>query len=867
MSQLNEIQPPRLPLRFLRFFVKADYLEEIEGDMEEIFQEQVTLHSLKKARRMYAWEIVKLLRPVLIKQLNHIPMLHHVTLFRNYSKTSVRNLMKNPLSSFINVFGLSFAIGICILVYAFMEYDQSIDQFHIKKEKVFLATSFADRDGSLQQYGLTPRPLGEMLQQDFAQIKKVCRVEDGHVVVKQGDNVFHENIRYVDATFLEMFTFPLKWGAPGSLSDLNSIILSEDMSIKYFGEENPVGKEMLLIFTDQQKKAFTVAGVAATFPKARAIDFNFLINFENNRVADSTYVPSDWTKYVSATLIQIESPAEMRAIESGMNKYKTLQNEAQPNRPIASFAFEPLTTLFKKSANIKECISQDGNVEGRIGMPIIAIFMLALACFNYINIAIVSAARRLKEIGVRKVIGANRGRVIVQFLTENVVVTSFALAIGLILGMFVITPWFTEFTGWPLEVKLWNGNLWIFLGALLLFTGLTSGIYPAFYISKFEATRIFRGSLEFGKKNPLTKLFLGIQLILACITISASIVFIQNNQYQRQRSWGYNPNGALYVQVPDQIAFEQVKVAITQHPNVLSLSGSADHLGRGVSSAVIQLPPNRQYEVTQVAVDAHYFETMELKLSQGRAFHEHPGSDRQAVVVNELFVKNLELTQALGHQVEIDSVKYDVIGVLKDFHNESFFSKMQPTIFTVAEEKAYRYLTLRVKPGTEKETYAALQAQWAKLYPEIPFKGGYQQDVWSGYFYSLDKSVSFNTIIACVAVLLASLGLYGLVTLNVTGRVREFSIRKTLGASLYDLTGNILKQYTWLTIIALAVGAPISYVFVKAYLEMLFSYSMPMGYSGIAISILLLILVLFMVVATQIGRVSKTNPVEGLKVE
>lgn len=867
MSKLNEIQPPRLPLRFLRFFVKEDYLEEIEGDMEEIFQEQVEQHSLKKARRMYAWEIIKLLRPVLLKQLNHIPMIHHFTLFRNYSKTSVRNLMKNPLSSFINVFGLSFAIGICILVYSFLEYDQSIDQFHQNKEKVFLATSFADRDGSLQQYGLTPRPLGEMLQEDFAQIKKVCRVEDDRVVVKSGDNVFHESIRYVDASFLEMFTFPLKWGAPSSLSDLNSIILSEDMSLKYFGEENPVGKELLLIFTDQQKKAFTVAGVAATFPKARAIDFNFLINFENNRVADSTYVASDWTKYVSATLIQLENPTEIQSIESGMNKYKTLQNEALPNRPIASFAFEPLTTLFKKSANIKECISQDGNVEGRIGMPIIAIFMLALACFNYINIAIVSAAKRLKEIGVRKVIGANRGRVIVQFLTENVVVTSFALAIGLLLGMFVITPWFTQFTGWPLEVKLWNGNLWIFLIALLLFTGLTSGIYPAFYISKFEATRIFRGSLEFGRKNPLTKLFLGIQLILACITISASIVFIQNNQYQRNRSWGYNPKSTLYVQVNDQMAFEQVRTAVAQHPNVLSLSGSADHLGRGVSGAVIQLPPNRQYEVAQVAVDAQYFETMELTLNQGRGFHDHPGSDRQVVVVNELFVKNLGLTQPIGHQVEIDSVTYDVVGVLNDFHNESFFSKMQPTIFKVAEEKDYRYLTLRVKTGTEKEAYAALQAQWAKLYPEIPFQGGYQQDVWSGYFYSLDKSVSFNSIIACVAVLLASLGLYGLVTLNVTGRVREFSIRKTMGASLRDLTGNILKQYTWLTLIALIIGAPISYMFVKAYLNMLFSYSMPIGYSGILISVFLLIVVLLLVVATQITRVSKTNPVEGLKVE
>jgi ABC-type antimicrobial peptide transport system permease subunit len=433
--------------------------------------------------------------------------------------------------------------------------------------------------------------------------------------------------------------------------------------------------------------------------------------------------------------------------------------------------------------------------------------------------------------------------------------------------MFIFTPWFTQFTGWPLEVKMWDGNLWVFLVLLLLFTGISSGIYPAFYISRFDAMRIFKGSLEFGKKNPLTKVFLGIQLILACITISAGVVFTQNNNYQRNRSWGYNQKDVLYVKVPDQSAFLQLKVVMAQSPNVLSLSGSSDHLGKSFSEAIVRIPPNQQYEVTQLAVDAHYFETMGLELSQGRGFHDHTGSDRQAVIVNELLVQNLKLANPIGYQFEIDSINYEVVGVLKDFHNKSFFSKMQPTIFKVAEEKDYQYLSMRVKNDMEAKTYATLQSQWAKLYPEIPFLGGHQEDVWSGYFFSLDRSVTFNTIIAFVAVMLASLGLYGLVTLNVSGRVREFSIRKTLGAGLHNLAGIIMKQYVFLTVIALMVGAPISYMFTKAYLNMLFSYSMPMGYSGIILSILLLVGILLAVVATQIRRVSRTNPVEGLKVE
>jgi ABC-type antimicrobial peptide transport system permease subunit len=864
---MNHISPPAWPLKLLRFFLKKDYLEEIEGDMEELFRDNAEQLSHNRARIIYTWEMLRLLRPILMKNFEGAQHINPYPMFKNYFKTSVRALMKNPLSSFINVFGLSVAIGICLVVYTFLEYDRSIDQFHKNKNEVYLVTFFADRDGTMQHYGTTPRPLGDMLKQDFDQIKKVCRIEDKPVVLKQEDNVFHEHVRFADAEFLEMFTFPLKWGTANSLNDLNSIILSEEMSVKYFGEENPIGRDMLMIFNDQTKKSFTVTGVAAAFPKARAIDFNFLINYENTRAADPRYDFNDWKAFLNATLIQVDNPSDLKSIGQGMKKYRSLQNEVQHDWAIASFAFEPLATLFENSSGIKNCISQDYNVEGRIGMPIIAIFMLALACFNYINIAIVSAAKRLKEIGIRKVIGANRARVIVQFLAENIVVTFFALIMGLILGVLIFIPWFVQFTGWPLETKLWDGNLWIFLLVLLLFTGIASGIYPAFYISKFEATRIFKGSLEFGRKNPLTKVFLGIQLILACITITAGVVFTQNNSYQRNRSWGYNQREALYVNVPDQSAFNNLSAIVTQDPNVLSISGSVDHLGKNVSTAVLHMPPNRQYEVSQLSVDAHYFETMGLDLIKGRGFKEFAESDKQAVVINELLVQNLNLVEPIGHQFEIDSIRYEVIGVLKDFHHDSFFNKVQPTIFKVAPEKDYHYLSLRVKSGAEAKMYATLQSRWGKLYPEIPFQGGHQEDVWSGYFESLDKSVAFNRIIAFIAVMLASLGLYGLVTLNVAGRVREFSIRKTLGAGLHHIASSIIKQYVLLTTIALLIGAPISYLFTKAYLNMLFSYSMPMGYSGVIMAVMILMIVLLAVVSTQIRKVSKSNPVDGLKME
>lgn len=787
-------------------------------------------------------------------------------MFKNYFKVSFRSLKKSPLTSFINVFGLSVAIGITLVVYAFLEYDYSIDQFHKNKNEVYLTTFFADRDGATQQYGLTPRPMADMLKEDFSQIRKVCRIEDHNVVLKQQDNVFYEQVRFADPEFLEMFTFPLKWGTAGSLSDLNSIILSEEMSLKYFGEDNPIGKDVLIILNRDTKKVFTVSGVAEEFPKARDLDFNFLINFENVLLY-STYNPADWSEFLSATFIQVDNSAHIKTIEQGAEKYKAVQNQADPDWIISSFAFEPVATLHERSANIKDAIVKDFNTEGRIGMPIIAIFMIMLACFNYINIAIVSAAKRLKEIGVRKVIGANKLKVIIQFLTENVVITLFALAIGLILGIFIFIPWFAQFSGWPLEIKLLNTNLWIFLGALLLFTGIASGIYPAFYISRFDAVKIFKGSQEFGRKNPLTKLFLGIQLILACITITAGVVFTQNNKFQNSRSWGYDQKSTLYASVPDQPAYDKLRTAMASNPNVVSMSGSADHLGKIFSTTVVHLSPERHYEVNQLSVDPTYFKTMGLQMKEGREFKEHSENDKRTILVNEMFVENLSLANPVGMQVEIDSMKYEVIGVVKEFHTRNFFHEVQPTIFKVAEETDFRFLSLRVKEGAEKETRLALEEAWLAIYPEIPFRGEHQEDVWANYFHSVNRSERFNKVIATIAVLLASLGLYGLVTLNVSGRTKEFSIRKTLGAGAKNIASVILKQYVVLTIVALIIGAPLSYLFTKAYLDMLFAYPMPMGYTGVIISLVILILVLLAVVSTQIRKVLKSNPVAGLKIE
>ena len=865
----NQHTPPTWPLKVLRFFLKKEYIEEIEGDMEEMFYDNVDQLSYRQAKKIYVKEMLKLLRPILLRNIGNIHAINQFGMFKNYFRVSVRGLKRNPLNSFINIFGLSMAIGICVLGYGFSQWTYSTDQFHEHRNEVYLVTFFTDRDGTQQQQGRTPRPLGDMLRQDFTHIEKVCRVEDRSVVIKRGEEVYQEKVRFTDPSFLEMFTFPLQLGTPSSLSDINSIVLSKESAQKYFGDENPIGQTLLMKFGKDQGKEFKVTGVAREFPVAATIMFNFLVNFENVKTADPAYDIHNWASLVNATLIQVGNPADIETIAHGMDKYKKMQNQAVNEDWAASqFAFEPLATLHERAGDIKDDISRStgDNYKSVIFLSIIGGFLLILACLNYINIAIVSAARRLKEIGVRKSIGATRRIVIVQFLSENIVVTFFALAVGLFLGAVGFIPWFEYVNDFSMGFHLTDLKLWLYLSAIMLLTGIASGAYPAFYISKFQVAGIFRGTVQFGKKNPLTKIFLCAQLMLACVFITLAVVFTENSNYLAERSWGYNQGDALYVLVPDELSYEELSAVMASNPDVLSVSGSVHHLGKSHKTTVYHTPEH-EYEADELDVDATYFSTMGIELKEGRLFNNHEGSDRRSVVVNETFVKKMGWEDATSRVFKIDSVQYDIVGVVKDFHSYSFYNLIRPTIFRVAEKKDYRYLSMKVSSGSELEAYKALESNWKELFPEVPFSGGFQGDVWGWYFDSIHTHGKVWQLVASIAVVLSTLGLYGLMTLNVAGRVREFSIRKVMGAGLKNITADITKQYVFLLTIALVIGAPVSYFLVRFVLDLAYRYHMPVDFSGVTIAVVSLILVLLTTVSTQVDKVFRANPVDGLKVD
>ncbi|MEQ8470298.1 MAG: FtsX-like permease family protein [Marinoscillum sp.] len=864
---MKSSQPPKILDRLFLLLCKDEMKEELLGDLHEYYDD-LKFEPAWKRKLLYCVQTLSLLKPFALKSPRFLH-LNRTIMLRNYFTTSYRTFMKHPLNTFINVFGLSTAIGMCLLTYGYADWVYQVDDFHENKDELFLLTYHADRDGTTVQYATSPRPIADLLLKDISQVKRVCQLEHRQVVVKNGNQVFHEKIRFTDASFLEMFTFPLKWGHSSSLSDINSIILSEEMAIKYFGYDNPVDEKLLVKYDDSKEKLFKVGGVAAAFPKASSFEFDFLVNTKNLKKVNTGYDLQNWEQYVDATFIQLKDAKPLHMINLNFDKYTSVQNNSvSPEWAISSFELMSLESLGKQSKFLKGYFTwnNSSNFQSIIYLTVVSTLLLMLACFNYINIAIVSATKRLKEIGLRKTLGAHRGMVIFQFLTENILITLFALIMGLILGVGFFIPGFERLWNFDMGFTLLNFRLWGFLIVVLLVTGLVSGFYPSLYVSKFEVVNIMKGTVRFGRKNPLTKILLTVQLAVACILITSAVMFSQNTSFLTKRSWGYMPEHMIYAQVSGSSQFEILKDRLSQNPKVNMISGSSHHLGKSNGNVILS-QAGQQYEADLMGVSPEYFETTRLQLKSGRTFIPNYQSEKHSILINEALARRLSIEEPVGTVLKIDNAQHQIIGVIEDFHHFDFSQEIQPTAFLIANPEDYHYLVARVIDGSDTDIYTQLRKYWLELYPETPFQGGYQTDVWGTYYSEIDIHAMVWQTFALIAIITTALGLFGLITLNISGRIKEFSIRKVLGAGLKHMVVTLGKQYLWIILCALVFGGPLSYYLIKTLIEAAYTYHMPVNMSGTLLALLILCLVIGLTLISQVRKVFRQQAVEGLKVE
>ena len=786
---------------------------------------------------------------------------------KNYIKMALRSLAKNKLVSFINIFGLSTAIGVSIVVFSFLKFEFSQDNFHSNRENIFLVMNVVDRDGQEQVWGDSPVPIGAMLKEDYPQIKSVVRIANKNMVFKYEDQVFNESTRFVDPEFLTMFTFPMKYGAISSIEDKSRIIISSQLSEKYFGEMNPVGEQVTLNFGEDRVETFIIGAVAEKFPQTASFSFSVLANWQNKIDLFRDEDPTNWGDFIAATFIQLSNIEDKGIIEAGMNKYVALQNQVELDWPASTYPLQPFATLSIDSYKILGDISRGDEPTGRIVLSTIALFLLILACFNYMNIAIVSASKRLKEIGLRKSIGGNKGQLVWQFLLENMMLTLFALFLGTLLGKFFFVPWFVNQFGVELSFNLTsNFTVWVFFFGMLVLVGLASGAYPAFYVASFKPVDIFRGGLKLAGKNRFTRVLLTFQFVLSLLAFVCGIIFVQNVDYQKDRDWGYNQDQIYVLQVPDGESYRMLKNEIAQNPDVLAVTGSKNHLGRSVGMAVID-KDDKKYEVRRIDVGADYVESMGLSLLEGRDFNQDLKTDEQSVIVNETFVSKIGWDNIIDNTFTYDSAEYSIIGIVEDYHYTSFWQKVEPAMLRMVPDDDFRFVLAQVGAGSLVETTEYFESTWKAMMPDLPFTGFFQDTVFDDYFNNISGHSKLLGFTATLAIILSSMGLFGLVSLSVASKKKEFSIRKVLGAGSLDMAKGVNQQYIWILLIATIIGTPISYFVMEAFLDSVYEYHVPVQFVSIAAGIIGIFVIAFLTVSALVVKVIRDNPVDALRNE
>jgi putative ABC transport system permease protein len=790
-------------------------------------------------------------------------------MIRNYLKIGYRSILKHKQSSIINSVGLGIAFSTCLILFVFLDRLYNMDTCHEHADRKYLIESVIENDGQDRIFGNTPLALASAIKADIPEVENAVRMQYTSADFRYEDKVFSEQVIFADNGFLDIFSFDLLAGPKNVLEDRGKIVLSKNIAKKYFGDETAIGKQVSLLFSvkgKEYKETYLVGAVADDFDYLTSIRFQILVPFENRRNL-GLIDDEDWENYTNATFVTLRQSDHQEHVLNQLNAYTGIQNEANPDRKIAHFLLDPLLKMTLNASGKEAMLVYKYPPVARIVLTIIAVFILILAVFNYINISIVSATSRLKEIGLRKTIGGSRKQIILQFIFENTLLCFLAIVFGYMLTVGFMLPGFNSImdASNPMILDVGNPRLWIFISALFLLVSFGSAAYPAFFISAFRPVHILKGELKLTSKNYFTKSLLTVQLIISFITISLGTVFVLNNSYIEKRDWGYNKEQSIIVPLVNNDQYSSLKDVFTQYPNVTIVSGSQNRMGYWMKEDVIEYD-SKEYVSKSIMAGYEYLDVLGFRLKKGRFFENYSMNDmKEALVVNEAFVHMLELDEPIGARVMLNEKAHFIVGVTEDFHFMHFGHDIKPLLFKVSEETDFRYLAIRTAVGKAKITEEYVEDTWKNMYPDNTYEGYFQNTTFDNY-YRQNKGVSkLMVAIAGIAVLIACMGLFGLVSLFISKKVKEFGIRKVLGASSRNIGMLIGKGFAWVIVISTILGAPLAFLMSNSIVESLFKYHLPMNATPFVITGIILILTTILTISSQVFKALSINPAEQLR--
>ena len=866
MSKYNHNQPPlppRMANRLLEWFYSPHLLEEVQGDLHELYGKWVEKYGEKKANRLYVYHTIKFFRPFALKRRSQTYHLNTIDMLKNYFKIALRNFWRQKGYSFINISGLSLGLACSLLILLWVQDELSFDQFHEKGNALYLVMKNDHySDGQLETNPGTPGPLSEVLEEEVPEIENITRVTyNWEKLFTVEEKNFKEQGYYADSTFFEIFSFPLIAGdQKTALNDVSSIAISESLAQKYFGS---VGHAMGKTIRLDHQEDYRVSGIFEDTPKNSTLQFDFILPFQvfwkTNKHIQS------WGNNFIRTYVQLHPDASSEKVSA---KIKDFVNQKYQGADTELFLY-PFERLYL--TNFEGGKPSGGRIVMIRLFAIIAVFILLIACINFMNLATARSSQRAKEVGIRKVVGAGRTSLIRQFMSESVLTTFLSMVVALLL-VELILPAFNQLTGKLMIVPYGNPNFLIALAGLTLFTGILAGSYPAFFLSSFNSVKVLKGTfIPASGASHLRQGLVVFQFALSIVLITGTLVVYQQIQYIKNKDLGVDLENLVYFEGNPGIMkhFEVYKNELLQMAGIqLVTTSSASPIEMYNNTTWLEWEgknpdDNISFNIVQVGYD--FLETAGIALKEGRTFSPTFSTDTANVIINEEAARSMGMQDPLGKRMKVWRREGNIIGVVKDFHNQDLHTPIPPLIITLRPEDT-RMVLVRTKAGETQAAIASLEKLHQKYDKEYPFEYHFVDQDFEQMYRTDTLIGQLAGYFGFLAISISCLGLFGLASYTAERRTKEMGIRKVLGASVQSLVALLTRSYTKLILLAFIIAIPIAWLLANQFLQE-YAYRIELSPGLFLLAGILILLIAWLTVSYQSIKAALANPVDALRDE
>ncbi|QKJ30093.1 ABC transporter permease [Mucilaginibacter mali] len=789
-------------------------------------------------------------------------------MIKNYLKVAWRNILSNKFYSSINIIGLTTGLIVGILILLWVQDELSFDKFNKNADNLYRMSALMNTGDTKQIWRGVQGPIAPFALKEVPGIKNAARVvQNYYSTFKYSDKVLKggkNGTWYADPPLFKMFDIVmLKGDGNKPFANDNSVIITQSMAEKFFGSDDPMGK----VINCDNKDNYVVNGVVKDMPGNSSLQFDMLFSIEvrKKQYSKTDYWPSmdaDWGNYYATTYLQLQPGTSAEVVGDKLTQIHIKHQEGTTLKD-GHYLVQPLTKVHLYAAD-----GADAGIQTVRVFLIVAVLILVIACINYINLSTARAMLRSKEVSVRKIIGAARLQLFMQFIVETALFFTIALAIAFI-AIKVLMPSYNNLAGKQIQFSMFDAGVWEVIAITVIATLAAASIYPALLLSSFKPINALKGKLSMGIGNAaFRKALVVCQFVFSVGLIISTLIINKQLSYIHEHDLGYDRTHVFSFNMRDMHKnYNGVRSELLNSPGIHGITGANDYiLNMGNTTGDTQWDgkdKDRQFLIHPLNVDGRFFSFFKLKMAAGESFRGE-GADSAHYILNETAIREAGIKDPIGKHFSLHDKQGTIIGVVKDFHFASFKERIEPMIFAYREAP---YLMFVKTTGAEAgKALASVKAEWKKYNPDFPFEYDFMDDIFDSMYKSDQRSASLFSIFTTVAILISCLGLFGLATYTAQVKAKEIGIRKVLGASVTNITAMLSKDFLLLVIISIVVAVPLAWYAMTKYLQD-FVYKVEMQWWMFALSGLAAVLIAFVTISFQSIKAAIANPVKSLRSE